>query len=64
MDAQEDSTLYNVLVNDEHYSFWPSDRELPIGWTYFGKSGTKEECIACIHEIWTNTRPLSVQENL
>jgi uncharacterized protein YbdZ (MbtH family) len=27
-------------------------------WTDVGKSGTKEECLAYIKEVWTDMRPL------
>jgi MbtH protein len=31
-EEQEDSTIYNVVVNhEEQYSIWPADRELAIG---------------------------------
>ena len=55
----EDDTDYIVVVNDEdQYSIWPSDRELPPGWKAEGTRGTKEACMDRIKEIWTEMRPL------
>lgn len=54
---------YDVVINEEEqYSIWPADREIPSGWRAAGKSGTKEECLAYIEEVWTDMRPLSLRE--
>ena len=64
-DEQEDTTIYNVMVNDEEqYSIWPVDREIPLGWRAIGKSGLKDECLAYIKEVWTDMRPLSLREKM
>jgi len=64
-DEQEDTTIYNVVVNDEEqYSIWPVDREIPLGWRAIGKSGLKDECLAYIKEVWTDMRPLSLREKM
>ena len=53
----DDDTIYKVVINfDEMYSIWPADRENPMGWQDEGKSGTKEECLAYIREVWTDMR--------
>lgn len=53
---------YIVVVNhEEQYSIWPSDRELPLGWSDTGTKGNKEECLQRIEEIWTDMRPLSLR---
>lgn len=60
--ANEDTALYKVLVNpEEQYSIWPADRQNPAGWTDAGESGSKEECLAYIAEIWTDMRPRSLR---
>ncbi|BBJ37333.1 antibiotic synthesis protein MbtH [Streptomyces antimycoticus] len=60
-----DSTPYVVVVNDEQqYSIWPADRELPPGWKGTGQRGTKDECLDHIEEVWTDMRPLSVRNHL
>jgi MbtH protein len=54
-----------VVVNDEEqYSIWPVDRELPAGWHAVGVRGTKERCLAHIREVWTDITPLSVRRAL
>jgi MbtH protein len=51
-----------VVVNDEEqYSIWPADRELPGGWRRDGFTGTEEECLAHIDETWTDMRPASLR---
>jgi hypothetical protein len=35
-----------------------------IGLRYDGKSGTKEECLAYIKEVWTDMRPLSLRRKM
>jgi MbtH protein len=61
----EDTTVYEVVVNDEEqYSIWPADRELPWGWNKVGKSGLKNECLAYIEEVWTDMRPRSLREKM
>ena len=60
-----EDTRYQVVINDEEqYSIWPEDRELPLGWRSVGKVGTKQECLAYIEEVWTDMRPLSLRRAL
>jgi uncharacterized protein YbdZ (MbtH family) len=55
--------LYKVVVNhEEQYSIWPLQRENPAGWRDAGKSGSKQECLAYIDEVWTDMRPLSLRK--
>ena len=62
-EEREDTTIYKVVVNhEEQYSIWPVWRELPAGWRDAGKSGTKDECLAYIKEVWTDMRPLSLRK--
>lgn len=64
-DEQEVNVTYKVVVNDEEqYSIWPADRENAPGWNDVGKSGTKEECLAYIKEVWTDMRPLSLRKKM
>ena len=64
-DEQEDKTIYKVVVNhEEQYSIWPVDKENALGWTDEGQSGTKEECLAHIKEVWTDMRPLSLRKKM
>lgn len=60
--ASEDTTLYKVVKNEEEqYNIWPADRVNKLGWTDAGKTGTKEECLAWINEVWTDMRPGSLR---
>jgi MbtH protein len=59
----EDRTIYRVVLNhEEQYSIWPADREAPSGWKDAGKTGTKEECLSFVDEVWTDMRPLSLRQ--
>ncbi|WP_341716337.1 MbtH family NRPS accessory protein [Micromonospora sp. FIMYZ51] len=60
-----DDRSYRVVLNDEEqYSVWWTDRELPAGWRAEGTEGTREECLARIGEIWTDMRPLSLRQRM
>jgi len=62
---REDKTIYKVVINhEEQYSIWPAHKENPAGWTDVGKSGTKEECLAYIKEVWTDMRPKSLRDKM
>jgi MbtH protein len=64
-DADEDSTIYKVVVNhEEQYSIWPADRENPRGWRDAGKTGRKDECLSWIKDVWTDMRPLSLRQRM
>jgi uncharacterized protein YbdZ (MbtH family) len=57
-----DDIEFVVVVNDEEqYSIWPTDREVPDGWRDAGKRGLRPECLAYIDEVWTDMRPLSLR---
>lgn len=59
---REDDVLFEVVINDEEqYSIWPVDREIPLGWRAVGKQASKAECLAYINEVWTDMRPLSLR---
>ena len=62
-DGMEEIDVYRVVANhEEQYSIWPADQELPLGWLDAGKTGTKEECLSYINEVWTDMRPLSLRK--
>jgi MbtH protein len=64
-DEKEDNTIYKVVLNhEEQYSIWPADRENALGWNDAGKTGSKEECLAYIKEVWTDMRPLSLRKKM
>jgi MbtH protein len=54
-----------VVVNEEEqYSVWPLDRDLPAGWSDVGVQGSKRECLAYIETVWTDMRPLSLRRQM
>ncbi|WP_316524210.1 MbtH family protein [Kitasatospora brasiliensis] len=53
---------YLVVRNDEEqYSIWRADRELPNGWQAVGDAAAKDVCLNRIEELWTDMRPLSLR---
>ncbi len=60
-DEKPDFPVYKVLVNhEEQYSLWPAHIKIPKGWEE-RKTGTKEECLSYVREVWTDMRPLSLR---
>lgn len=56
---------FKVVINDEEqYSIWPEHKENAPGWRHTGVTGTKEECLAHIREVWQDLRPRSLREQL
>jgi MbtH protein len=65
MDQDDVGIDYRVVHNDEQqYSIWPLDREMPPGWSDAGFSGSKADCLARIAEMWTDMRPLSLRRRM
>ncbi|MFF7992722.1 MbtH family protein [Kitasatospora xanthocidica] len=61
-DESTDPRTYWVVRNDEEqYSIWLADRELPLGWHREGKEGPKQDCLDHIDTVWTDMRPLSLR---
>lgn len=62
MFEDDSARRYKVVLNDEEqYSIWPEDREVPLGWLEDGKAGTKSECLEHIEQVWTDMRPRSLR---
>ncbi|MFG1698432.1 MbtH family protein [Nonomuraea sp. NPDC049309] len=65
MTSTDDDRVYKVVCNDEEqYSIWFADRELPPGWREAGPTGSKRACLDHIAETWTDMRPLSLRKSL
>lgn len=59
----DEEAVFEVVVNDEEqYSIWPADREMPQGWRKAGKQDKKAACLSYINEVWTDMRPLSLRK--
>jgi len=60
-----DDSNVKVLVNhEEQYSLWPAFLDVPAGWTDTNVSGTREECLAHVKEVWVDMRPLSLRRRM
>jgi MbtH protein len=65
MDQETDTNIYVVVMNDEEqYSIWRRDKQIPLGWREVGVTGLKDECLAHIKEVWTDMRPLSLRKHM
>ena len=65
MFEDDDEGVYRVVRNDEEqYSIWSADRELPDGWYAEGTEGTRQECLDHIAKVWTDMRPLSLRRRM
>jgi MbtH protein len=63
--SSEPDLVYTVVVNDEEqYSIWPADKDVPAGWRTVGKTGPKSECLDYIKEVWTDMRPKSLRDRM
>ncbi|MGD1225766.1 MbtH family protein [Streptomyces krungchingensis] len=64
-DEQTDDRVYRVVLNDEEqYSIWAAERDLPAGWHAEGTEGTRQECLDRIEEVWTDLRPASLRRRM
>jgi MbtH protein len=59
-----DITYLVVLSEEGRYSIWPEYKDIPWGWKAEGVSGSKQECLDHISEVWTDMRPLSLQRKM
>ena len=62
-DTQE-KAFYVVVNEEEQYSIWPVNKEIPRGWRTDGTQGSKADCVAYIDTIWTDMRPLSLRKQM
>ncbi|MFD7713363.1 MbtH family protein [Streptomyces sp. NPDC059785] len=64
-DEQTDDRTYLVVLNDEEqYSIWAADRELPAGWRAEGTEASRQDCLKRIEEVWTDLRPASLRRRM
>ncbi|MBD0674194.1 MbtH family protein [Kitasatospora sp. NPDC091335] len=64
-DESTDERTYCVVHNDEEqYSIWLADRDLPLGWYREGFEGLKQACLDHIDTVWTDMRPLSLRRRM
>lgn len=59
----ENCESWRVVINlEDQYSIWPTFKPVAPGWREEGKTGTKEECLNHIKEVWTDMRPRSLKD--
>lgn len=59
---EDPDATYCVLINDEgQHSLWPSFAGIPAGWYAVHEVGSRDECLKCIANSWTDIRPNSVR---
>jgi MbtH protein len=64
-EEKEDNMVFKVVINhEEQYSIWPADKENALGWVDAGKTGTKDECLSYIKDVWIDMRPLSLRNKM
>jgi MbtH protein len=62
-EPDDDRDSYRVVVNhEEQYSIWPSERENAPGWSDVGITGSKEQCLTYIDQVWRDITPRSVRD--
>lgn len=50
--------LFRVVVNDDdQYALWPLYRDGAPGWRDTGVSGSREQCLAYVTQVWRDLRP-------
>jgi uncharacterized protein YbdZ (MbtH family) len=54
---------YAVLRNQQdQHSLWPAAIDAPAGWTAVHGPASRDDCLAYVHENWTDIRPKDVAE--
>ena len=65
MPWDDKETIFKVVVNlEEQYSIWPDYDEIPKGWMELAVTGTKEQCLEYIENVWKDMRPLSLRKQI
>jgi MbtH protein len=63
----DDSVRYIIVLDQDlgtEYCLWPEGKAIPRGWQTIGKSGSKQECINYLQQVWTDMRPLPVHAEM
>jgi MbtH protein len=63
--TSEDREPYFVVRNEEEqYSIWSANRDVPAGWEIIGDARPKDDCLAYIGKVWTDMRPASLRRSM
>ncbi len=58
----ENDVRYTVVRNhEEQYSIWRVGEPVPKGWWEVSVTGSREQCLAHIEEVWADLCPLSLR---
>ena len=58
---ENENAAYLVLVNHEsQHSLWPSEIDVPTGWSVVYGEESRQNCLTYIEEHWTDMRPASL----
>lgn len=61
---RSEQPLYKVVVNaEEQYSVWPLHKDNAPGWRDAGVTGTHDECLAQVGQLWRDMRPMSLRDH-
>jgi len=59
--SEDQPQTFRVVRNEEdQYSVWSADRDVPSGWRDVDVTGSQEECLAHIARVWQDIRPKSL----
>lgn len=59
------SETYDVVINnEEQYSIWSTNRDIPSGWRKANFQGDRQACLQYISEVWTDMRPKSLRDQM
>lgn len=62
MEVTQYEPRFRVVVNDEQqYALWPERKSNAPGWRDAGRSGSEQECLEYVREVWRDMRPASVR---
>ena len=57
MHDKPDRRYTAVRNRDGQYSLWPTDTPPPTGWVATGPTGSRDETLAHIGQVWTDQCP-------
>ena len=62
MNQDGEATRYLVVRNqEEQYSIWREDMDVPDGWVIVGDAASKQACLDRIEQLWVDMRPKSLR---
>jgi MbtH protein len=58
----DENGTFLVLQNDEEqYSLWPAQTDIPAGWRIVHPADNRKACLDFIEHNWTDMRPKSLR---